>query len=243
MKLIFRNLFLVFVSCCLFILFVLLSRMVFAEGFFNFANFVRLCVIFFLMYLCGSIPFGLLITRWLTKKDVRTLGSGNIGTTNVLRTGNKLAAGLTLLLDLLKGLLPVLFVSEIPPLFSLLHPVGQFVLLLPVLGHMYPCWLNFKGGKGVATGLGVILAVSIPLALICVGIWAVSAKIWRISSLAALIAFGCAPFIALFFTPWWDGVIWLWVLSALVFFAHKDNIKRLLAGKEKKFNDSSSKER
>lgn len=192
----------------------------------------------FLLYLSGSIPFGLLIAKFITKKDIRTLGSGNIGTTNVLRTGSKLAAVLTLLCDMLKGLLPLLALTH----WGIdIFPKHLFyaTFLMPVLGHMYPCWLDFKGGKGIATGLGVIFAFSWPLALISLTLWIAMTKLFKLSSLSGLVAFGVAPFIGLFFAPW-PHLIWLGLLSVLVFFAHRDNIKRLLTGQETKFGDTTS---
>tara|TARA_R110002095_G_scaffold170987_1_gene148509 strand:+ start:270 stop:980 length:711 start_codon:yes stop_codon:yes gene_type:complete len=235
MRTIFRNFLLAYVAC---LAIVLLGTAFTEGGFLDQKAIINQAVFLFLLYLSGSIPFGLLIAKAFTKQDVRHLGSGNIGTTNVLRTGSKLAALLTLSFDLLKGLTPLLLLQHDAPPALFPEPLLYGALLAPVLGHMYPCWLNFKGGKGIATGLGVLLAFSWPLALMGLATWIISAILFRIASLAGLIAFGLLPFIALFFVPW-QQTIWLVALSALVFLAHRDNIKRLLTGQEKKFGDAS----
>ncbi|HBN22808.1 MAG TPA: acyl-phosphate glycerol 3-phosphate acyltransferase [Holosporales bacterium] len=216
----------------------LTSTAFFGTDFSDQKGLIKQAALLFLLYLSGSIPFGLLIAKAFTKQDVRTLGSGNIGTSNVLRTGSKIAAFLTLSFDLLKGLVPILLVQRFAPPTLFPEPLLYSLFLVPVLGHMYPCWLNFNGGKGIATGLGVLLAFSWPLALAGLLIWIISAAIFRISSLAGLISFGLFPFMALFFVPW-PETIWLGALSALVFLAHRDNIKRLLTGQEKKIGDAS----
>ncbi len=230
MRSIFRNFLMAYGAC---LLLALLSTALFSVDFSDHKNLIKQAATLFLLYLSGSIPFGLLIAKSLTKKDVRTLGSGNIGMTNVLRTGSKLAAGLTLLFDILKGLLPLLILQH-----GAGNPFPEHLFyatfLMPVLGHMFPCWLRFKGGKGIATGFGVILAFSWPLALLCFFLWISIAKFFKMSSLAGLIAFGVAPFLGLFFRPWPD-LIWLGILTGLVFLAHRDNIKRLLTGQENKF--------
>ncbi|NCP62794.1 MAG: glycerol-3-phosphate 1-O-acyltransferase PlsY [Alphaproteobacteria bacterium] len=212
---------------------VLISTALFGTDFSDQKGLIKQAALLFLLYLSGSIPFGLFIAKAFTKKDVRNLGSGNIGTSNVLRTGSKTAAFLTLTFDLLKGLIPILLLQRYAPSTLFTTPLYDSLLLVPVLGHMYPCWLHFKGGKGIATGLGVLLAFSWPLALVGLLIWLISAAVFRISSLAGLISFGLLPVLALSFAPW-QQTIRLFVLSALVFWAHRDNIKRLLTGQEKK---------
>ncbi|MDP4839975.1 MAG: glycerol-3-phosphate 1-O-acyltransferase PlsY [Alphaproteobacteria bacterium] len=230
MRAIFRNFLLVYMAC---LGIVLISTALFGTDFSDQKGLIKQTALLFLLYLSGSIPFGLLIAKAFTKKDVRNLGSGNIGTSNVLRTGSKTAAFSTLTFDLLKGLIPILLLQRYAPSTLFTTPLYDSLLLVPVLGHMYPCWLHFKGGKGIATGLGVLLAFSWPLALVGLLIWLISAAASRISSLAGLISFGLLPFLALSFAPW-QQTIRLFVLSALVFWAHRDNIKRLLTGQEKK---------
>lgn len=178
-------------------------------------------------YLLGSIPFGLLLTRLAGLGDIRTIGSGNIGATNVLRTGRKDIAALTLLLDGGKGAVAVIIAGLYGKNPEMAAALGA------VLGHLFPLWLRFKGGKGVATTLGVMLAL-VPFAgVIACLIWAAMAKWMRISSLAALTAFACAPFVTLlFYAP---HMAWLvGTLSLCVFAKHHANIKRLLTGKEPK---------
>ncbi|MBU6398188.1 MAG: glycerol-3-phosphate 1-O-acyltransferase PlsY [Rhodospirillales bacterium] len=176
-------------------------------------------------YLMGSVPYGLLLTRVAGLGDIRAIGSGNIGATNVLRTGNKKLAAATLLLDGLKGFLAVMLVK----LF--LHHGVLVAGLAAVLGHLFPVWLGFNGGKGVATGLGVLFAFAWPLGLICCAIWLLVAFTLRYSSLSALIAYAVAPAAALLLAGPLaaEAVI---IISALVFWKHKPNIQRLIRGEE-----------
>jgi acyl phosphate:glycerol-3-phosphate acyltransferase len=178
-------------------------------------------------YLLGSIPFGVLITRAAGLGDVRNIGSGNIGATNVLRTGRKGLAALTLLGDALKGVVAVIIGYQISPDAALIAGLGAF------LGHLYPVWLRFKGGKGVATYLGVLIALAFPGALVFAVVWLLVAWLTRYSSLAALVAAVAVP-IGL----WVMGsvqVAELFVLLTLfVFIKHRANISRLLAGQESK---------
>ncbi len=178
-------------------------------------------------YLIGSIPFGLLLTRAAGLGDIRAIGSGNIGATNVLRTGNKPLAAATLLLDALKGTLVVLFA------FKYGHG-GVFAAALCVfLGHLYPVWLKFKGGKGVATGLGVFFGLCWPVGAACCAIWLLMALAFRRSSLSALTAFAVSPILFLFFQSWPPALLAL-IIAGLVFWRHRANITRLLAGTEPK---------
>ena len=178
-------------------------------------------------YLLGSIPFGLLITRAAGLGDVRKIGSGNIGATNVLRTGNKGLAAATLVLDALKGTVAVLIASHYAPEFGLWAGLGAF------LGHLFPVWLGFKGGKGVATYLGVLIGLAWQVALIFAVVWLAVAFLFRYSSLAALVAAIVVP-IALYFlsTPRIAGLFV--VMSIIVFIKHRANISRLLVGTEGK---------
>ena len=131
-------------------------------------------------YLIGSIPFGLLLTKFIISKDIRKIGSGNIGATNVLRTGNKLLALITLLLDVMKGFLPVFIVNQYYPQLT------QLAALITFLGHLFPCWIKFKGGKGVATYLGVLIALSYELSIVFVFTWIIVALIFKYSSLSSM---------------------------------------------------------
>jgi glycerol-3-phosphate acyltransferase PlsY len=178
-------------------------------------------------YLLGSIPFGLLITRAAGLGDVRKIGSGNIGATNVLRTGNKGLAAATLLLDALKGTAAVLIAGRYAPEFALWAGFGAFI------GHLFPAWLGFKGGKGVATYLGVLIGLAWQVALIFAAVWLAMAFLFRYSSLAALTAAVAVP-IALYFlsTPAIAGLFA--VMSLIVIVKHRANISRLTAGTESK---------
>lgn len=178
-------------------------------------------------YLLGSIPFGLLLTRAAGLGDVRKIGSGNIGATNVLRTGNKGLAAATLLLDALKGTAAVLIAARFGPDLGLWAGLGAF------LGHLFPVWLGFKGGKGVATYLGVLIGLAWQAAVVFAIVWLVVAFLFRYSSLAALTAAVIIP-IALYFLSTPTAALLFVVLSILIFFKHRANISRLLAGTETK---------
>jgi len=176
-------------------------------------------------YLLGSIPFGLLITRAAGLGDVRKIGSGNIGATNVLRTGNKGLAAATLLLDALKGTAAVLIASRWGVELGYAAGLGAF------LGHLFPVWLGFRGGKGVATYIGVLAALAWKVALIFAVVWIAMAAIFRYSSLAALIAAIAVP-IALYFMGTVDMAALFAVMSLIVIVKHRANIQRLLSGTE-----------
>jgi glycerol-3-phosphate acyltransferase PlsY len=178
-----------------------------------------------LAYLLGSIPFGLLLTRAAGLGDIRAIGSGNIGATNVLRTGNKKLAAATLVLDGFKGALAVLIARHFGP------PAPLCAGLAVLLGHLFPVWLGFKGGKGVATGLGVLLAEVFPVGAIACATWLVVAFLLRMSSAAALSAFAIAPLAALAFGHGHLAILAL-LIAALVFWKHGANIARLRAGTE-----------
>ena len=186
-------------------------------------------------YLLGAIPFGLLFSRLFSNVDVRTVGSGNIGATNVLRAAGKKAAVLTLLADALKGFLPVLIVRTVLHDDSVMALAGAAA----VLGHNFPVYLKFKGGKGVATSYGVILAATPWLGLTCLVIWLLMAIIFRYSSLSALVSFACYPLLT-FLTnsplsrP--HGVLSLFIFG-LIYYRHRENIKRLIAGREPKIGN------
>jgi acyl phosphate:glycerol-3-phosphate acyltransferase len=177
-------------------------------------------------YLLGSIPFGLLLTRIAGLGDIRGIGSGNIGATNVLRTGRKGLAAVTLLLDGLKGAAAVLIVQAIAG-----YEVAMLAGLTAVLGHLFPVWLKFKGGKGVATGLGVLIAASWPVGVAACAVWLIVAAVARFSSLAALAAFASAPLAALVVENF-ALVKLAFTIAVLVFVRHQANIRRLIAGTE-----------
>lgn len=179
-------------------------------------------------YLIGTIPFGLLLTKFVLKQDIRSIGSGNIGATNVLRTGNKKLAALTLLLDALKGAAPIILFFGQP--FYILLIIG----LAAILGHCFPVWLKFKGGKGVATAIGVLLA-AVPFTgfLVCLT-WIISFLASRMSSLAAISAMVMAPAFTYAIYGQEAALVNI-VISALVIWRHRENIKRICAGTESKF--------
>lgn len=179
-----------------------------------------------LAYLLGSIPFGVVITRAMGLGDLRTIGSGNIGATNVLRTGSKPAAAATLILDAAKGGIAVLIARA-----TVGDDAAQIAALASFLGHLYPVWLGFKGGKGVATFLGILLALVWPVGLLACATWAVVAAVSRISSLSALAAAGLAPgYLA--FAGYSDTVLLALLLAVLVWLRHAANIRRLRDGTE-----------
>ena len=189
-------------------------------------------------YLLGSIPFGLVLTQAAGLGDIRAIGSGNIGATNVLRTGNRKLAAATLLLDGLKGAAAVMMAHG-----ALGGPAGLeaglWAGLGAVLGHLFPVWLKFKGGKGVATSYGVLIAVCWPVGLLAGAIWIVVAAAIRMSSLAALISFAAAPVLAFWLAD--PGVLRLSLtIAVLVWVRHHANILRILSGTEPRIGQSSA---
>ena len=183
-------------------------------------------VAFILGYLLGSIPFGLILTRFAGTQDLRSIGSGNIGATNVLRTGRKGLAAATLLLDMLKGTVAVIIAGTwAGPNAAMLAALGAF------LGHLFPVWLKFKGGKGVAVYIGVLIGLFWPAALVFCVLWLATAVITRFSSLSALVASFITPIFL-----WWVGhpalALLFAVLTLLLFYMHRENIRRLRAGTE-----------
>ena len=177
-------------------------------------------------YLLGSIASGMILARVMNLGDLRSIGSGNIGATNVLRTGNKLAAALTLLFDGAKGAVAVLIARQIGG-----EDAAQIAGLAAFIGHCYPVWLGFKGGKGVATFLGLWLALAWPVGLACCAIWLLTALITRISSLSALVAAASAMVWAIVFDRS-ETLLLGALVVALVFWRHRSNIARLMNGTE-----------
>jgi len=178
-------------------------------------------------YLLGSIPFGILVSKVFGLGNLRDIGSGNIGATNVLRTGNKLAALITLILDGLKGVLVVVvarFISE---------DAAITASIFVIIGHIYPVWLRFSGGKGVATFIGAILALSFVTGLLVCFIWIIIALIFRYSSLSAIVSSASAPIgIFLFYDN--EALVVTLFMTILIWYRHKDNIRRLIDGSEAK---------
>ncbi len=177
-------------------------------------------------YVLGSIPFGLLLTRAAGLGDVRKIGSGNFGATNVLRTGNKPLAAATLLLDAAKGAAALLLAR-----YFANETTAFCAGLAAVLGHLFPVWLGFRGGKGVAAGFGVLIAACWPAGLIAGAIWLITAKLTKISSAAALISFALAPLLA-YLIGGGELALLALAIAALVFLRHRANIARLIAGTE-----------
>jgi acyl phosphate:glycerol-3-phosphate acyltransferase len=182
-------------------------------------------------YSLGSIPFAFLITKLFGLGDIRAVGSGNVGATNVLRTGNKLAAALTLVGDVGKGVVAVLLAKYFGDVPAMAAALGAFT------GHIFPVWLNFKGGKGVATCAGIIAALSWPVALIAAATWLAVAVVTRISSLSALVAAATTPIYMAIFDKW-QYAVGTAILAALIFVTHRENIRQLLAGQEPRIGAS-----
>ena len=176
-------------------------------------------------YALGSIPFAFIVTKLFGLGDIRQVGSGNVGTTNVLRTGNKLAAALTLVGDVGKGIVAVLIAKNWGDGAAMAAALGAFA------GHIFPVWLNFKGGKGVATCAGILLALTPVVALCAACTWLATVAVTRISSLSALVTAALAPFFMLYFgsTTYAIGTA---MLAALIFITHRENISRLASGQE-----------
>lgn len=181
-------------------------------------------------YLCGSIPFGLILAKASGLGDVRKIGSGNIGATNVLRTGNKKIAALTLLCDGMKGAIPVLLLGYFGN-----EQVAIIAGLAALAGHIFPVWLKFRGGKGVATSIGVLSALYWQLGLLFIAVWLIVAFLFRISSLSALIASALSPVFA-FMLGGRELAIPAVLIGATIWIMHRPNIIRLLKGQEPKID-------
>ena len=184
-------------------------------------------IIGILSYLMGSIPFGFLLTKLFLKKDIREIGSGNIGATNVLRTGNKTIGYATLILDILKAITPIIYVKFYFPEFLYITSLCAF------LGHVFPIWLKFKGGKGVATYVGILFAINIYFGLVFITTWLITFALSKFSSLSSLTASFSVPIYLLILTEF-DQVIFFTIMFVLIFFTHRENIKRLKNKEETK---------
>jgi len=178
-------------------------------------------------YLMGSIPFGFILTKMFLKKDIREIGSGNIGATNALRTGNKTLGYSTLILDILKAIVPVIYVKVFYQDFLYIASLCAF------LGHVFPIWLKFKGGKGVATYLGILFAINFYFGVIFIISWFVTFFISKFSSLSSLVGAASVPIYLLILTQF-DQVIFFTIMFVLIFFTHRENIKRLKNKEETK---------
>ncbi len=189
-------------------------------------------------YLLGSVPFGYLLVRFFRKEDIRTTGSGNIGATNVVRSGAKGLGIATLVLDLLKALIAVIIAKQIAPGNSDLAAAAGVVA---VMGHIFPVWLRFKGGKGVASALGVFLALSPPTAACALFVFLVIAFTTRYISLASVLGAASVPFFAWHFSHAWNIVLSFGLISFVVIVKHHSNIARLLMGTESKFGGKKEK--
>ena len=178
-------------------------------------------------YLMGSIPFGFILTKIFLKKDIRKIGSGNIGATNVLRTGNKLVGYSTLILDITKAIIPVIYVKINFPELIYIASLCSF------LGHVFPIWLKFKGGKGVATYIGILFSINILLGIVFVASWGVCFLVFRYSSLSSIIGTLSIP-TYLLITDGTSSVFFFIIMFVLIFFTHRENIKRLKNKEESK---------
>ena len=188
---------------------------------------MEILIIGIISYLMGSIPFGLILTKLFLNKDIREIGSGNIGATNVLRSGNKIVGYTTLTLDILKAVIPVIFVKIYYTDFLYLASLSAF------LGHVFPIWLKFKGGKGVATYVGILFAINIYFGIIFALCWFVIFGITKFSSLSSLIASISIP-VYLIITSQFDEIFFFIIMFVLIFFTHRENIKRLKNKEETK---------
>ena len=186
-----------------------------------------LILIVLVCYFLGSIPFGFILTKFFLKQDIREIGSGNIGATNVLRTGNKTIGYITLVLDILKAVAPVIYVKIFYQDFLYISSLCAF------LGHVFPVWLKFKGGKGVATYVGILFAINFYLGLIFTFSWFITFFISKYSSLSSLVGAASIPIYLLILTQF-DQAIFFTIMFVLIFFTHRENIKRLKNREETK---------
>ena len=186
---------------------------------------MELLLIIFCSYLLGSIPFGYLLTKIFLKKDIRDIGSGNIGATNALRTGNKLIAFSTLIFDVLKAVLPVIFIKFNYPEYIYVSSLSVFI------GHVFPLWLKFKGGKGVATYLGVLFCINYIFGFLFIITWLLLYFIFKYSSLSSLTASLSIPVYLVLFLEG-ENIIFFMIMFILIFFTHRENVKRLINKEE-----------
>ena len=187
---------------------------------------MEIIVISILSYLIGSIPFGFILTKIFLKKDIRNIGSGNIGATNALRTGNKSLGYGTLFLDVIKAVIPVIYVK-------LNYPDYIFIASLCIfLGHVFPIWLKFNGGKGVATYVGILFSINLNLGLVFIGVWFFTFLISKYSSLSSLLGSLSIPIYLFFFSN--QNLVFFSIMFILIFYTHRENVKRLKNKEENK---------
>ena len=187
---------------------------------------MEVLIIPILSYLMGSVPFGFILTKVFLKKDIRDIGSGNIGATNALRAGNKSLGYGTLFLDIIKAIIPVVYVK-------LNYPDYIFIASLCVfLGHIFPIWLKFKGGKGVATYVGILFSINLTIGFVFIGVWFFTFLISKYSSLSSLSASLSIPIYLFFFTS--QNLVFFSIMFILIFYTHRENIKRLKNKEESK---------
>ena len=177
-------------------------------------------------YLIVSIPFGFILTKIFLKRDIRNIGSGNIGATNALRTGNKSLGYATLLLDVLKAIIPVIYIKLNYPDYIFITSIFVFI------GHVFPLWLKFKGGKGVAPYVGILFSINLIYGIVFVSIWIISFLISKYSSLASLIASFTIPIYLLFFNN--ENLTFFSIMFVLIFYTHRENVERLKNNEENK---------
>ena len=187
---------------------------------------MEIIVISILSYLMGSIPFGFILTKIFLKKDIRDIGSGNIGATNALRTGNKSLAYGTLFLDVIKAVIPVIYVKLNYPDYIFIASLCTF------LGHVFPIWLKFKGGKGVATYVGILFSINLTIGFVFLGVWFLTFLISKYSSLSSLFGSLSIPIYLFFFTS--QNLVFFSIMFILIFYTHRENVKRLKNKEENK---------
>ena len=187
---------------------------------------MEIIVISIMSYLMGSIPFGFILTKFFLKKDIRDIGSGNIGATNALRTGNKSLGYGTLFLDVIKAVIPVIYVKLNYPDYIFIASLCAF------LGHVFPIWLKFKGGKGVATYVGILFSINLTIGFIFIGVWFFTFLTSKYSSLASLFGSLSIPIYLFFFTS--QNLVFFSIMFILIFYTHRENVKRLKNKEENK---------
>ena len=187
---------------------------------------MEIIVISILSYLMGSIPFGFILTKIFLKKDIRDIGSGNIGATNALRTGNKSLGYGTLFLDVIKAVIPVIYVKLNYPDYIFIASLCAF------LGHVFPIWLKFKGGKGVATYVGILFSINLTIGFVFIGVWFFTFLISKYSSLSSLFGSLSVPIYLFFFTS--QNLVFFSIMFILIFYTHRENVKRLKNKEESK---------
>jgi len=187
---------------------------------------MEIIAISIMSYLVGSIPFGFILTKFFLKKDIRDIGSGNIGATNALRTGNKSLGYGTLFLDVIKAVIPVIYVKLNYPDYIFIASLCAF------LGHVFPIWLKFKGGKGVATYVGILFSINLTIGFIFIGVWFFTFLTSKYSSLASLLGSLSVPIYLFFFTG--QNLVFFSIMFILIFYTHRENVKRLKNKEESK---------